>query len=107
MSEKIHKRGRHSKAEQLEIKSELEECFQKSVSVATAKLETWYEIKTIRKYYRIFYDENKKTKEDFIEQSKIEAEQSALAIEHQILKLYDLDNLKKQIQNSFLKDKTI
>ncbi len=109
MSEKIHKRGRPSKAEELEIRSDLKPCFDNSFSVEFAHCKTKYNLKTIKNYYRKFYDEIIETKdEDFIKQSKIEIEQTALAIEDQISKLRDSQtNLEKQISDSFLKNNKV
>lgn len=102
-AKKDHKRGRPSKAEQLKIRSDLKPYFDNSFSVEFAHNGTGYSRTTIRNYYRKFYDEIVEAKEeDFTEQSKIEIEQTALAIEDQISKLRNnQNNLGKQISDSF------
>jgi hypothetical protein len=108
-TKKDRKRGRPSKAEQLKIRSDLLECFDESFSVEFAHKKTGYSRTTIKNYYRKFYDEIIETKEkDFIEQSKIEIEQTALAIEGQISKLLNKENnLGKQISDSFSKNNKV
>ena len=95
-------RGRPSKAEQLQIERKLRPYFARMLSVSFAAKETGININTVKKYYKLWSDEIKAIEHpDFIERSKTIIQNSNLALDHQLSKLYKLqETLKKQINHN-------
>lgn len=96
------KRGRPNKSEQLQIERKLRPYFERMLSVSFAAKETGVNVNTVKKYYKTWSDEIKSTEHpDFIKRSKIIIRNSVLAIDHQLLKLYKLqETIEKQITHN-------
>ena len=103
------KRGRTNKAEQLQLERKLRPYFEKTLSVSFAARETGVNINTVKKYYKTWSDEIKSTEHpDFIERSKIIIRNSVLAIDHQLSKLYKLQEIfEKQINHNIKQNNKI
>lgn len=95
-------RGRPSKAEQLQIERKLRPYFARMLSVLLAAKETGININTVKKYYKLWSDEIKAIEHpDFIERSKTIIRNSNLSLDHQLSKLYKLqETLEKQINHN-------
>jgi hypothetical protein len=102
MKENENKCGRPTKAEQLKIQDKLQPYFAKGISSYATANETGINIKTVNKYFGDWYTEIKNSQhQDFIEKAKFEKERAVLAIDHQLLKLYKIqDELDKHTMTS-------
>jgi len=98
VTNKTHKNGRPSKAEQLEIQKRLRPYFENGISAFVTARETGINIKTVNKYFDEWYKEIKNSQQpEFVERTKFEKERAILVFDNQLLKLYKIqDNLEKQ-----------
>lgn len=89
--------GRPSKTEQLEIQDKLGPYFEKGISPFVTSNKTGINIKTVNKYFGLWYEEIKNSQsDDFIERCKIAKEQAIVVCEEELLQLYEMRNdLKK------------
>jgi hypothetical protein len=96
------KNGRPSKAEQLEIQKKLWPYFSRGISAFTTAKETGINIKTVNKYFAIWFDQSKNSQDhDFIEKCKIENQRAFISYENELSRLYKMrDDLMKDFQES-------
>ncbi|MEX0764770.1 MAG: hypothetical protein WDZ43_00055 [Nitrosopumilaceae archaeon] len=101
-AEADNKNGRPSEAEQLEIERTLRPYFEKSISPYVTSSKTGINIKTVRKYFHEWCEEIIKSEHpDFIESSKIAKEQTILAYDEQLLRLYKAqEDIDEQVEDS-------
>ena len=95
-------RGRPNKAKQLQIERRLRPYFEKMLTVSLAARETGVNPNTVKKYYKIWYNEIMSTEHpDFIKRSKITISNANVALDNQLSKLYKLQAMQeKQIKHS-------
>jgi len=91
MTAELHSNGRPSKKEQLDIQEKLKHYFEKGVSATTTSQLTGLNIKTVCKYFEDWMGQIKKINDvEFLERVKIERERYIGVLDHQLLKLYEL-----------------
>ncbi len=102
-------RGRPSKAKQLQIERKLRPCFEKMLTVSLTARETGVNVNTVKKYYKIWYNEIMSTEHpNFIKRSKITISNANVALDNQLSKLYKLQAiLEKQIKHGIEQNKGI
>ena len=89
--------GRPSKIEQLEIQGKLGPYFEKGISPFVTSKKTGINIKTVNKYFGLWYEEIKNSQnDDFIERCKITKEQAIVTLEEELLQLYEIRNELKR-----------
>ena len=95
-------RGRPNKAKQLQIERRLRPYFEKMLTVSLAARETGVNPNTVKKYYKIWYNEIISTEHpDFIKRSKITISNANVALDNQLSKLYKLQAMQeKQIKHT-------
>ena len=100
--EQDHKRGRPSLPEQAKTRKRLRQFFLNSKSSEFAASKTGHDIKTVKKYYKIFAQEVLDSEEqDFIKSTKIAKKQGEYVLENQQSKLEELQRIhERQIQHS-------
>lgn len=97
-----HERGRPHDVRRAEIEREIWSYFVIGVYPSTVAVQTGYNIKTIRHYYKNFSSFRINLNQNgFIQQCKINIENALAAIDNQILRLEDLYAVQKKYLDTF------